>query len=582
VKGVAKLGATTYTLIQASDGQFPPLGDAFKTALDHFYIASNVDALRNQPVGTVYARALSGTVTFSGSYQVPLTVNALASADLGFNYKVAVAPEATLKLSGSIAISGDLIVRSHKVSDVVLEIGVYKKKGSILTANFTASEGIEADLGTTDLAARFLTTLFPGVDSKDAGITGEEANDVNRALNQCLDRSISIAINVSCSAATTDEAAVIYEVNLSAGNMDETSAALKSALGGDWTRMSRLENASLIRNIVTDEKEYKHQIAVNLFGLYNAAEIDSYVRSCTILHDENGQVAVIDKTHASRISVASTPYAADADKLRRALAEDFLSTASYAAIASRVNPEFTIQQSYFLYDQKLTRQEMRDQILLGAALNLIEKNSWNSTLAANPIFPHARISATARYNAAEVLSLFFASTGSRQPRPRAEIERIGRSAMVAVIDPADPAGAQRLAVLQDDQIWNAMDTNGNVASFGSIPGLQQLASPVLGAIEADWASIVWWADSIVKAAPTLADLLASLDTMPPENFSTNPEFTEKSKAFQNVIGSVARKTHAAFEGGWGMAVVFALAGNKADRTMDISWSSVTRHYEANS
>jgi hypothetical protein len=582
IKGTAKLGSTTYTLIRANEGRFPFFREALKTALDRFYVASNVAALRNQAVGTVYATELSGTVTFSGSYQVPLAVSALASADLGLNYKISVQPETTLKLSGSITISGDLIVRSHKGSDTALEIGVYKKKGSILAANFTSSVGIETDLGATDLAGGFLKTLFPGVDCESAGITGDEAKNLSSALNACIDRSLSIAMNVGCSAATTDEAAVLYGVDLSAGNSDETNAALKAALGGDWTRISRLKNASLIRNIVTDEKEYKRQIAVNLFGLYNAADVDSYVKSCTILHDENGQVAVIDKTRASRISVAAAPYAADSDKLRRALAEDFLSTASYAVIASRLKPELTIQQSYLLYDQKLTRQEMRDQILLGAALNLIEKDSWDSTLAANPVFPHARISAAAKYNTAGVLSLFFASTGSRQARTRTEIERIGRDAMIAVIDPVDPAGIQRVAVLRDDQIWNAMDANGNFASFGSIPGLQQLASPVLGAVGADWASIVWWADSIVKAAPSLAALLTYLDTIPPENFSRNPEFIAKSKAFQNVIGSVARKTHAAFAGGWGMAVVFALAGSGASRTMDVSWGSVTKHYEANS
>jgi hypothetical protein len=473
-------------------------------------------------------------------------------------------------------------VRSRKTDNVTLEIGVYKKKGSVLTASFTAEAGIGVDVGTTDLLAGFLKTVFPGVDRKAAGISGDEAKNLNSALNECIDRSLSIAMNASCSAATTDEVAVVYEVNLSGGNTEQTSAALKAALCGDWTQVSQLGNARLIRNIVTDTKEYKHKIAINLFGLYNAAKIESYVQSCTILHDENGQVAVIDKTRASRISVGATPYAADSDKLRTALAQDFLSTATYAVVASRVNVQLVTQQLYFLYDQKLTRQEMRDQILLGAALNLIDKNSWDSTLSANPVFPHARISVSAQYNTDATLSLFFANPAQHQPRNRVEIERIGRSAMIAVIDSADPDGIQRLAILRDDQIWDAMDDKGNMGSFGLIPGLKQLAPPVLGAVAADWAGIAGLADSITKAAPKLADLLTYLDTIPPGDFTSNPEFIAKSKAFQNVLGSVVRKTHAAFAGGWGMAVIFALAGNKADRTMDISWSSVNRHYEANS
>ena len=581
IKGTAKLGLTTFTLIEATANQFPVFRDGLKSALDHFYIASTADSLRNQAKGTVCATELCGTVTLSGSYQLPISVNALASADLPFNFTISVDPEATLKLSGSITLSGDLIVRSHKVTDTILDIGVYKKKGSTLAACFTAGVGIGVDHGSTDLATGFLATVLPGVDSTKSGITGDTAKSLNSALNDCIDRSLSIAMNVSCSAATTDEAAVTYSVDLSAGSANATDVALKAALQGDWTRLSQLGNARLIRDIVTDSKEYKHTIAINLFGLYNAATIDTYVQSCTILHDENGQVAVIDKTDASRISVTAVPYAADSDKLRTALAQDFLSTASYAVVASRVQPKFVIQQSYFLYDKRLTRQEMQDQLLLGRALNLIENGSWNDTMASNPVFPHARISACAKYNTAETLNLFFANTGQRQPRNRAEIERIGRDAMIALIDPGDPAGSQRLAALRDDQIWNAMDSIGNMALFGSIPGLKQLASPVVGAVGADWAGIVWWSDAITRTAPKLADLLEFLDTIPGGDFSSNPQFMAKSKAFQSALGSVARKTHAAFVGGWGMAVVFTLAGNRSDRTMDISWGSFTKHYESN-
>lgn len=582
IKGTAKLGLTTYTLIESNGTQLPILQDGLKTSLDHFHVASTVDSLRNQAMGTVCATELTGTVTVSGSYQLPVSVNALASADLPFNYKISIQPEETLKLSGSIALCGDLIVRSHKVTNTTIDLGVYKKKGSTLTAGFTAGVGIGVDHGATDLAAGLLQTVFPGVDSKDSGISGDAAKGLNSALKDCIDRSLSIAMNVSCSAAATDEAAVIYRVDLNAGSLDETNTALKAALGGDWTLLSQLENAQRIRNIVTDSKEYKHKIAINLFGLYNAAEVDTYVQSCTILHDENGQVAVIDKTSASRLSVAATPYAADPDKLRTALAQDFLSTASYAVVASKLQPTLAIQQSYFLYDKGLTRQEMKDQILLGGALKLIEKGSWNDTLAANPVFPHARVSASAKYNTAGTLSLFFANTAQRQPRSRAEIERIGRNTMIALIDPNDSAGSQRLRALSDDQVWNAMDSIGDVASFGSIPGLKQLPPPVLGAVGADWSGIVWWSDAVTRAAPKLADLLEFLDTISAADFSSNPEFMAKSKEFRQLLGSVARKTHAAFVGGWGMAVVFALAGNGSERAMDISWSSVTKHYQSSS
>jgi len=175
-------------------------------------------------------------------------------------------------------------------------------------------------------------------------------------------------MNICCSAESTDEAAVIYQIDLTVGDRDATDAALKDALKGNWTGLSQLGNAKLSRNIVTDSREYKHAISMNLLGFYNAAQVDSYVQSCTILCDPHGRVVVTDKSDASRVSVAATPYAADPDKLRRALAQDFLVTAAYAAVAanvpitiqasagsgSEVQPVLTMQQSYVFYKDSAT------------------------------------------------------------------------------------------------------------------------------------------------------------------------------------------------------------------------------------
>jgi hypothetical protein len=67
IKGTAKRGLTTFTLIEATGNQFPVFRDCLKSALDHFYIASTADSLRNQTKGTVCATELCGTVTLSGS-----------------------------------------------------------------------------------------------------------------------------------------------------------------------------------------------------------------------------------------------------------------------------------------------------------------------------------------------------------------------------------------------------------------------------------------------------------------------------------------------------------------------------------
>jgi len=229
---------------------------------------------------------------------------------------------------------------------------------------------------------------------------------------------------------------------------------------------------------------------------------------------------------------------------------------------------------------------MQDQILLGVALKLIDEGQktqyWERTLAASRAFPHAHVSASNKYGNDGVLALFFADPGQRIPRSRPEIERAGRNVMIALLDPGDPAGPERLAALQNDSVWNAMDVNGNVAAFKTIPGLSQLSVTALGAVGVDWTAISWWADAMSKTALKLKDLLAFLETIPGDDFSHNPEFIAKTNAFQNILGNFVKKTHAEFVNGWGMAVVFALAGSGSQRDMDISWDHVLKHYHSNS
>jgi hypothetical protein len=154
--------------------------------------------------------------------------------------------------------------------------------------------------------------------------------------------------------------------------------------------------------------------------------------------------------------------------------------------------------------------------------------------------------------------------------------------MIATLDPGDDAAPQRLAVLKDDQIWAAMDANGDKGAFNTIPGLAQLPLPTLEAVGTDWEGIAWWAGTMAQVAPKLTDMLTYSATIPGGDFSTNQVFMAKRQALQTVLGNVAKNTHAAFVEGWGMAVVFALAGAGSQRSMDVSWTGNTKHYESNS
>ena len=577
---------TTYVLCRASGGKFPTLKDAIEAALNNYSVDYNVATIRKQPPGTINVNELSGSVKFSGSYSAPISVNSLASANLPFNQKIAVSPDVTVKLSGQICLTGDFVVRSHRVSDSELRLGVYKKKGSSFKVTFTAGAGIQANVASKELISTFFGAVFHAPDLGKLGITGNDAAALNAALEDCVDHSLSLSLNAACSAAITDEAAASYSINLSAGDQGKTDAALASALHGDWSALAALPNATLIRDVSRETENIQHKIVINLLGIYNAESVDQFVKKCTILHDADGQVLITDKLTASHVAVASVPFLADGDKLRAALSEAFLATVTYvagnSAGAAHIK-DFTVSQTYFHFKDKVSRREMFSEILLGKALKLIPDGAWDKIFAANTTFRHVRVSAAATYDTAAAMKLFFKDPARQTPWSHQELEKIGRQVMVALVDPTEPTGPARIAALKNDAVWATMDNKGAVTSFGTIEGLQKLNPNELSDVGVDWIDITWWADAMSKVAPKLSDVLSALKSSTAKDPTTDPNFMKKRKELIAVLGQVTRHSRAAFAGGWGIAVMETVSRFAAPVTMDISAEgNIQQHYQSGS
>lgn len=572
------LKCITYSLFSATNNVLPLLADACAAGFTNFSITTSPDDIRRQPVGTVNQAECTGTITAKVTLSQPYTLNALASANLPFNATASIQPNVTLQIGGSIAITGDFIFRSYKVSDTVVQIGVYKKHGSTLAAKFTAGAGIGGNVGGSDVLGALLNLALPGVAAAAAGIPKLDAESLNKVIKDSIDRSLTAELNVTCSAAYTDEAAAVYEIDLTAGVVQATDAALKLALQGDWMSLDGLTNARRVRNIVVDTVEKKRSITLNLFGVYSATSYSDYVKTCTILSDESGQVSIIDKVDSNRISAASSSYASDSDKLRKALMEDFVCTATYAAISGKLNFQLSVLQSYLDYQRNMSWDEMNQNIQLGYALGLIPKGDLDSTLNTTPSFPHACITATVRYSTDAVMNMFFSDPINLVARTQDELEQIGRRTMIGMLNPQDPTDKVRIAVLQDSNTWAGMDSVGNANAFSTIDGLRTLEPTLLAAVTSDWVSIRWWADTIDKVGPILGNTIRALQNVPGADPSHDPNFMKERARLENALGTVTRNTNAAFVHGWGVAVIFALSGRHGSAEMEFAWSGNQRHY----
>ncbi|HXE10841.1 MAG TPA: hypothetical protein VN633_01895, partial [Bryobacteraceae bacterium] len=447
-------------------------------------------------------------------------------------------------------------------------------------ATFTAGAGLEAQHDSSDLLSDFFNAVLGGADLNAVGIPPANAAQLQDALAACIDRSLSVSMNVECSASTTDEAAAIYSINLATGDSVKTDEALSAALKGDWTKLAQLSNAKEIRNIVKTTRESRHAIEINLLGIYNAATVNDFVKSCSILHDGDGQIVVTDRETANHMAVVETPYTANPDKLRQALAEAFLCTITYTAGTpsnQRIATDLSVSQNYFRYAATMSSAQMRAQVLLGSSLGLIPAGSWDAALASETEFHHVKASAQARYARDAVLLLFFSDPVNRVARTRPELETIGRRVMSALIAPADSSAAARRAALQDDVLWNAMDQMGNVAGFGQIESLKRYDIPAQRAIGTDWIDITWWVDAMLKIAPRLSDILKAAESSTGDP-TKNRNWQKKRQALADAIAGVTKNTRATFADGWGLAVMFLLSAKQAVAEMDLSADGRQEHY----
>jgi len=576
----------TDVLFTTNGGPLPALLPALKTLLEEFAVGATASAVRNQPVNTVRTMTRSGSVQVAASYTLPMSINPLASAALPFQYQLTVQPATTIQVTGSITLTGEFSTRSYRSGENTLVFGLYKKKQTTLSASFIAGAGVSADVNGTDLLSPVLNAVFGPPNVAVMQLDDRDSVGLKDALKSCVSQSFSVAMNACCSASVTDEAALVYSIDLTQA-VDETNQAIASALRGDWSAFATLANAKEIRNIVREIKDRNHHITFNLLGVFNATSIHDYLQSSTVLHDGNGQIVLVNKSEASNLSATDTPYAAKPDRLRAALSQDFIATISYGAAVGSAKGKlalksFTVSQTYLDFNLRPGVQDLRAYILLGRALGISVEKSWDALLQGNAKLGRAKCYIDVQYGVDQVMQIFYADPVKRVARTQAELDKIGRDTKIALLDQTSETGAARAMALSSSTIWQAMSDSGNPNNFRFIDGLSSLPDATVGAISADYIDIAWWSDAMQRIPAKLTAVLNALDASTTGNPLLDPAFMARQKELQAVLSGVTAKTRSAFGDGWGLAVIQACAEGTGSAQMDLSCGSQIAHYEEGS
>ena len=555
---------TTFLLIPAADAATTTLTQAFEKALRSFRIPVSANDVLSLPEGVIQTNDVSGTAKFGGSWSLPLAVNQLSLADatLPFNADVALNPALTLAVKGSVALTSEFQVRFRRVSAGALHLGLFRKHGSTLKASFSAGAGLGANLADTDLISAFFTAVSPGIDKGD--LPAGDFAKISQVLNDSIDRSLSVSLNAACSAADFDEAAVVFDIDVTAPDQ-ATKDAVGKALLGDWTDLGRLKNARRLRDVVEQTVQTKASINVSVLGIYNSSSVASFLRRMKVITEPaSGSVVITDTLNATRITTASTPLAADRDRLLRASWESFLATAVYKGLLTGigVSPVFKSRQAYFDYHESMDYADALKELNGGQSLGVVPLSVKAGLPPVGGHVKHARLEGSCDYSNEDVLRFFFSDIATLKPRTAPDLKITGRNVLAALLNPQDSTDHKRIVALQSDEKWQEMDKNPAI-----------IAPP----FSSDWLLITEWAEALAQVGPVLAKTIAVGREVQGDP-TANPAFMKQRNALALALDGATHKTRSVFEGAFPLCVMATLAGHTPGNpspVFEATWNSRT-------
>jgi hypothetical protein len=567
----------------------PAFQEGLTKLLENYSVPStsgNICALRT---GVAHSVELSGNVLIGASYGVPVTLNPLASLGKPLNLSLNVNPSVVVSVKGSVTLAGTFIVRTYRSSDTSVVIGLYKKRQTTLSASLNTLAGIGIDLNKADILSKVLDAVVPGANLDDLHLDPGQKQDLSAGLKQCVDQSIALAMNACCTASVSDEAAVVYEIDLAQGVSEQANSAIAAALKGDWSQLKTLSNAIERKHILRDLEERNQKVNINLLGLYNATTITDYVDSTTVLQDEHGQIAIVDKVAAKRLSAGTAPYAARSEKLRSVLAQAFVATITYGACKGNMGVSaFSVQQSFLEYHARASRSDLDGQLRLAKLFGFSLDSDLKTVVHSDSELTHNKFYLETNYDLGSIYRLFYQDVDKRSAYPPGMLERIGRDTKIALLDATD--SAERIDALQSDDIWNAMNADGDTGNFGRIPGLTGLKPTAQAAIAADWIDVRWWCDAVGALTPKLSAVLQAVDKSRMVDPTNDPAVVSAHEKLKAALLRLAADTQSGFGDGWPIAVMYRLATSEPDAglpavtgpevEMDISINGISQHQKA--
>jgi hypothetical protein len=548
----------------------PTFRNALQAAVENYLIPLTPDDLFAMGAGDVAIIEGAGSIKVSGTFNLLTAVNPLVSiSSAALPATIQVKGGATICVSATCTITGDLQIRVQRVNAGTVRLGLYRKRGAEFSVQVEPSVGLTAGTSSTDFISAVLgaigPTPFPAAEQLEkAGLSRDKQDAIVSALKAGVQRSLALSIQAELHALGSEEVAFMYEVSLSHLGT-EARNAIQDALKLNLSALS--ESASLpqgiteLQSLLTSTRKKGHTLKLNLLGIYNFASLSELTLKGTVLADPaSGEVLITDAATATRVA-GTVNFLADSDKLRKALAQSFLLTAAYRCTGLIGHaPSLKVSYWHFADHARTDRDIMGANLRALTSLKLITEVEEEQHLAGVENSGQSTFYLNTDYDDALSQNLFINNSDGK-PRGLEEYEGIGRAALRSLILP-DGDDAFRLLALKDDAKWQEVkETGGTLSNLAPIfPNLRPDSQ--IPVIAGDYLVIEWWATTMSHMAQSLSAARSF--------FSQNPAPATNSPAFEKVqnnlwhqMAAVAANTHDRFADPWGLLAVDLVSGQQS-------------------
>ncbi|MGA3235113.1 MAG: hypothetical protein ABSG03_02325 [Bryobacteraceae bacterium] len=550
----------------------PTLGDALGQTLTCYVIPadlSDINALGINDIATVSGQ---GSLKVSGGVCVTASPNPLASVDLPLGAgTVAVKTGLTAGLSASFTISGSYQMRARRKDADTIELSFFRESGTTLTADFSASAGVTAKLGATDLIASLLGAIStdPAGDKKLlADLRPAEIKTLSDAIKGGLNHSLQACLDVILSAATDDQAAFQYEIEPAQLSPD-ASAAVHQALKGDLSLLTGMEGemqeggtlapgVTMLNSVLSETRKRGATLKINLLGILNYLTVSELIPNSEILTDAvTGDVTIKETVTGNSIMAVAEPLDRD-EALRKAIFDSVLATTSYRAGKAVALPDLSCEQMHFALNQNTSQQIMGGYLSWFIPLNLLTAPDKAAILSGFTKGGPSTCVLRTSFGDAVCASMFFDVNGDL--RAKQYYLEIGRQALRALLDPENQPMDRLRYQIVDDAIWpTALHIGANV-NLGPLAGLS-VGDDRVEYLIGDVVVITDWAEAMVGAGELVEDVRTFVGDADPTTLFHSDEFKTKRDALQKKLATLVKASKTRFDKPWGMVCLFWAAGS---------------------